>query len=82
MKNNEKGGTLRAAVIGAAVGAAAVALTHEPTRRKLKSALLNAVEKGEEKLDEATTRVEDIKTKTAKKASRELEKVQKRLDTK
>lgn len=80
--NNTKNGAssvLGAALVGAAVGATAVALAHEPTRKKVKESLLNAIEKGDQKLNEAKRKVSDVKKSTQKKAARELGKAQKKL---
>lgn len=79
--NNDKKCTtvMGAAVIGAAVGAAAVAFLHEPTREKVRGALTGAIEKGGQKLDEVSNKAKDVKESAKKKAVKELGKAQKKL---
>ncbi len=79
---NNKGGksVLGAAVLGAVVGAASVALAHKPTRKMLKQKLAEAMDRGDEAMDKAGQKVEQIKKTTRKAAARELKKAQEKLD--
>lgn len=79
--NNKRGSSvLGAAVVGAAMGAVAVALSHKPTRKKIKGALMNAIEAGDERLGDASRKVEDVKSVARKRAVKELKNIQEKLN--
>lgn len=79
MNNNKSSNTLSSLLVGAAIGAAAVTMLHEPTRKIVKEKLKKALDEGEARVDEIKDRAGDIKKDLTKKAVRELNKTQKKL---
>jgi gas vesicle protein len=70
---------LTAALVGAAVGAVAVALSSRETREKLAAKLNEMSEKAHEGIDEAKMKADDLKRTGKAKVARELEKARDRL---
>lgn len=64
---------LGAMATGALVGAAAVAFSHKPTRKKMKEKLVNALEMGDEKID----KLENVASDKKDEAKQKLNKVKK-----
>jgi len=89
--NNSKAGTsIGSLIVGAAIGAAAVTMLHEPTRKKLKDKIKNALDKSETKMDEIkdkannvkkslTDKAGEVKKDLKNKAIKELGKTQKKI---
>jgi gas vesicle protein len=63
---------LGAALVGAAVGAAAVALSDKKTRERLKKKGHDLLEQGEKKLDEAKVKLDEAKVKGQDRLSKSL----------
>lgn len=80
MNNGHKpGGSLSSLLIGAAIGAAAITMLHEPTRRRMKNKLRMALDESEKKMDQLKDQAESVKKDIKNRAVRELNKTQRRL---
>lgn len=81
-KNKNKKGVnpLVAAAAGAAIGAAAVALSDKKTRDKIKNKTLEGREKGGAAMEEAKKRAKEAKDKGKEKLVEGLEKAKNKLE--
>lgn len=77
--NNKSCSAMGALVMGVAMGALAILLAHEPTRKKMKGRLMDAIEKGDEKLEQVTNKVKDARVSMKKKAVKELNRAERKL---
>jgi gas vesicle protein len=75
-------GMMGAAIMGAVVGAAAVALLNKDMRKKLKSSIMDSLEKGDAKLDEAVRQVGAMKSQATKRTVEKLRDVRKKIEDK
>jgi gas vesicle protein len=79
--NNERGmNGLGAAMVGAAVGAAAVILSDKDKRERLKTKYNELMQKGEKSVNRTKEVVDDAKEEGKKKVASELKKAQQKLE--
>ncbi len=82
MKANEKSsgaGVLTGAVVGLAVGAAAVILSKKQNRNKIKTHIHNMLEVGEDTIQDTKDSINDLKDKARNKVSQEMKKTSEKL---
>jgi gas vesicle protein len=79
-ENDRGGSALKAALIGAVVGAAAVILSNPDSRKKVKDKLSEWMEKGQDKLEQAQEKAGDLKDEGKRKVARGLEKARRKLE--
>ena len=77
MTKNKKGGInpLAAAVVGAAVGAAAVVLSDPKKRKQIKDKAQQLKEKGSKEFEKARQKLEEAEEKGKRRLTQELDKV-------
>jgi len=73
-------GSLGAALVGMVIGAVAVALSNKETRKKIRNTLDDWMETGEEKLQQAKEKAEDVKERGRKKVVQELDRAKRKLE--
>ncbi len=79
MNNNKSPNGIGSLIVGAAIGAAAVTMLHEPTRKKLKGKLMKALDESGTKLDEMKGKADSVKKDIKNRAIKELNKTQKKI---
>lgn len=77
--NKSAGGSLGSLIVGAALGAAAVTMLHEPTRKNLKNKIRKAMDESDKKLDEMKGKAMEVKKDLTNKAVKELNKTTRKL---
>lgn len=80
MNDEMKGNSIMgAAIFGAIAGATAVALLNKDMRKNLKQALVDSLEKGDQKMDELAQRAGEVKDDMAEKAVKKLSQTKKKM---
>ncbi len=72
--------TLKAAVAGAAIGAAAVILSDKEKRKKLKKEADKATKKAKEMINKGNRELEKVKTKTDKEIENKKQRLAKKVE--
>lgn len=78
-KGSALGTALKAAVVGVAAGAAAVALADEKKRKKLEVGLNKAVKEGTEKMEELSGKAGDFTSEASKVVAKKVEELEKKV---
>jgi len=79
-KESTAGGLLTGALAGMALGAAAVVLSKKENRRKIKEKIDTALEMGENKINEVSETMEELKGKGRKTLSNQIGKAREALE--
>ena len=78
-KSSSAGGVLTGAMVGLAVGAAAVVLSKKENRKKIKTHINKVLEMGEDTLNDTKESLNGLKDKARNKVSAEMQKTSERL---
>lgn len=79
-KESGAAGLVTGAIAGMAIGAAAVVLSKKENRKKIKAKIDTALEMGEDKINEVSGTIEDLKGKGRKTLSNQIGKAREALE--
>lgn len=73
-------GVMKGALVGMALGAAAVVLSKKENRKKLQTRMNDLLEMGEDRLDQTSEKLQNFQQGAKKRVAKEVERVSNALD--